>query len=375
MGGGPESRSESAQATLLVVDDEPLNRELIHALLPTGYRILDAESGPDALEILDNETVDLVLLDVMLPGMSGFDVCRALKALRPEPEPFLPVILVTALSDQRARNSGLEAGADDFLVKPVNRRELLLRVEAFLRLRRQDRLIRSQIQELNQLRTSRDSLVSLLVRDVRNSVASLTSTLSIASDTPGATLAEASRASQRLKEAVDRTLCDRLRDEAHLAVSSAPSEVEPMLAAAAATLEPLARSRRITVRIASDRSGIRDFDATLAQRAVENLLANALQYGPPGGDVVLSAHDDGGGLLIRVADRGPGLSRELKETLFARALLGDVPVQPPKGTGLYLARLIAESHGGYLSVRDREGGGSVFDLVLREAPQKPARKP
>jgi DNA-binding response OmpR family regulator/anti-sigma regulatory factor (Ser/Thr protein kinase) len=368
---GLESKSDVPQATLLVVDDEPLNRELIHALLPTGYRLLDAESGPDALEILDTEPVDLVLLDVMLPGMSGFDVCRALKALRPDPEPFLPVILVTALSDQRARNSGLEAGADDFLVKPVNRRELLLRVEAFLRLRRQDRLIRAQIQELNRLRESRDGLVSLLLRDIRNSLVGITTLLSTPAEAPGTDVPGALRTTERVKDLVERALRERLAEERSLTITSAPSEVEPMLAAATAALETLARSRRITVRVASERLGIRDFDAALAQCAVENLLANALLYSPPGGDLLVSAHDDGGGLLIRVADRGPGLTPALKESVFARVAPGESLAPPVKGTGLYLARLIAESHGGYLSVRDREGGGSVFDLVLREAPRKP----
>jgi signal transduction histidine kinase len=110
------------------------------------------------------------------------------------------------------------------------------------------------------------------------------------------------------------------------------------------------------------------FDAVLARHAVENLLANAVQQSPPGAEVVVSAHDDGGGLLFRVADRGPGLQADLKEALFAPRLGESAAARPPMGTGLYLTRLIAENHGGYLSVRDREGGGAVFDLVLRGPP-------
>src|SRR4051812_47934556 len=110
--------SDDGPARILIVDDEPLNHELIHAYLPPHYKPLDAMNGPDALEIIAREPVDLVLLDVMMPGISGMEVCQRIKAWRPQP--FLPVLLLTALSDQESRNRGLEAGADDFLSKPVD---------------------------------------------------------------------------------------------------------------------------------------------------------------------------------------------------------------------------------------------------------------
>src|SRR5438876_786656 len=105
-------------ATILVVDDEPANRELMVALLePQGYAVLTAEDGQEALDLFANHPPDLVLLDVMMPRLDGVEVCRRLKN---NPETRLtPVVLVTALSALDDRVRGLEAGADDFLAKPV----------------------------------------------------------------------------------------------------------------------------------------------------------------------------------------------------------------------------------------------------------------
>ena len=133
------------RSTILVVDDEELNRSLLRALLSASFDVLEASSGVAALEILGRAPVDLVLLDVMMPELDGFATCKLIKA-QPR-DSLLPVILVTALGEQEDRNRGLESGADDFLRKPVDRRELLLRVRSFLRLRGQEQIIRGQVEE------------------------------------------------------------------------------------------------------------------------------------------------------------------------------------------------------------------------------------
>jgi len=119
---------------ILVVDDTPVNVRLLSDLLTARhYVVATAASGPEALEKIDRETPDLVLLDVMMPGMSGYDVCRK---LRENPDTsLLPVVMVTALDPAQERVKGLEAGADDFLTKPINQLELLARVRSLLRIK------------------------------------------------------------------------------------------------------------------------------------------------------------------------------------------------------------------------------------------------
>src|SRR5882672_5778728 len=114
------------RATILIVDAEPANRALMRAYLESEFAVLEAAEGARALELVRDESVDLMLLDVMMPGINGFDVCRTIKSR--DAAAYLPVILLTALGRQDDRNAGLEAGADDFLTKPVDRHELILRM-------------------------------------------------------------------------------------------------------------------------------------------------------------------------------------------------------------------------------------------------------
>jgi class 3 adenylate cyclase len=131
-------------ARILVVDDTPVNLKLLGDLLTAkGYAVVTATNGPEALDKVAKEPLDLVLLDVMMPGMSGYDVCRK---IREQPDTsMLPVVMVTALDPAQERVKGIEAGADDFLSKPINQQELLARVRSLLRIKE----LWDQISQLN----------------------------------------------------------------------------------------------------------------------------------------------------------------------------------------------------------------------------------
>jgi putative two-component system response regulator len=126
--------TDRASPTILIADDEAVNRELLTEMLSMeGYQLLYAEDGDQALEMIQRNPVDLVLLDVMMPGKTGFEVCRSIKS-KPETR-FIPVVLVTGLTRPEERMEGITCGADDFLNKPVNRLELLARTRSLLRLK------------------------------------------------------------------------------------------------------------------------------------------------------------------------------------------------------------------------------------------------
>ena len=139
----------SRLAKVMVVDDTPQNVKLLADLLRVkGFDVAAAASGEEALAMLPAEKPDLVLLDVMMPGLSGYDVCRCIRA--DSETALLPIVLVTALDPQDERLKGIEAGADDFVSKPINQAELVARVRSLLRIKALQDEVRRQANELKE---------------------------------------------------------------------------------------------------------------------------------------------------------------------------------------------------------------------------------
>ncbi len=366
-------RASAKPSCILVVDDDARNRALLRAHLQDHHEVVEAVDGRSAIALVEQRPVDLVLLDVMMPGMSGFDVCREIK--RRAGESFLPVLLLTALSEQEDRNEGLGAGADDFLTKPVNRRELLLRVEAFLRTRTQDALIRRQVQDLAHLAALKDDLISLVVHDLRNPLAALLVLLrSIRSEITDPELRRdleaALSAAERVGAMVEDLLEVRLVEEGRVPAHREPHSAAEIARGAIGTLESLAAERDISVMLSVEGDPVERFDPRLVRRAVENLLANAIRYSNAGGRVEVAVRRAGGWLEIEVADRGPGVSDAVRGALFEKFGTAAAARNQRRGygLGLYLVRLVAEVHGGTASVHDREGGGAAFRMRMGESP-------
>lgn len=149
---------------VLVVDDEPYNVELMDAYLSMDYDVLTAYEGKEALEIVRTKEPDLIILDIMMPGMSGYEVCRILKE-DPKTQ-FIPIIIATALSEVEDRVKGKEAGADDFLTKPINNLELTTRVKSLLRVKHlHDSLVaeRDQLDMQNRIRSILTAIIPTLL--------------------------------------------------------------------------------------------------------------------------------------------------------------------------------------------------------------------
>ena len=362
---------DDPRPAVLVVDDEPVNRALIRASVGALYDVLEAGSGAEALELLEKKPIDLVLLDVMMPKMNGYEVCRRIKE---EQRQYLPVLLVTALGEQDERNRGLEAGADDFLTKPVDRRELLLRARTFLRLREQEKTIRAQLDEVRRLQAAKDDLVSLLVHDLRNPLAGIVACLQLLEEELSLQhkddVKEALRAAGTALGRLEDTLKVRLIEEGRLTVRRKPVHIAQTVRETVAALEVVAQRKKVRLAGAVEGDPMLPLDESLVRRAVENLVSNAIKYTAAGQEVTVSLLPSERGVAIEVADRGPGVPAELRARAFEKfGSLEAARGQQRKGIGLglYLVKLVAEGHGGTVSVEDRPGGGSIFRLTLGAA--------
>jgi two-component system sensor histidine kinase/response regulator len=364
----PGPTATPARATVLVVDDEPRNRLLVRACLEPAYRVLEAVDGADGLAVLAREPVDTVLLDVLMPGRNGYEICAEIK--RQHSGILLPVVLLTALSDQDSRNEGLQAGADDYLTKPIDRRELLLRVQGMVKLRSQQEQIHRQVAELRTLQALKDDLFTLVVHDLRNPLASILGLLDLMGD--GITrepdqaledLGQVKVCAWRLRELIDDVIRVRELEEGRLALEARRQDLGEVARRAVATVQSAARLARVEIDLQTRGDIHAEVDARLLQRAMENLLGNAVKYSTAGDRIEFTVACGEEHVTLEVADLGPGVPDSLKAKVFDKFSTAEVRrVQNRRGfgLGLYHVMLVARAHLGSVHVRDRPGGGSIF---------------
>lgn len=355
---------------VLVVDDQPSNLRIISALLSRhGYTVHTAESGEEALDALERQSADLLLLDMMMPGMDGFEL---LEEVRRHPQwSSVPVVFLTAAHDRDLLLRAFDSGAVDYVTKPFMPEELLARVQAHIGLK----LTRDRLERVAR---ERQELVNLVAHDLKNPLSSIffASDLLITGQTR--------------EDRIPRYL-RMIRDSAEDALGYIRRYLETQQAArpraddasARACLAELTqwieqryalqleeRGSHLHVGDLPERTGV-GIDPLVLRQVCENLISNAIKYAP-GSDIELRVLPGAPGFLqLRVEDRGPGIPPDQQSSLFTpffRISTGDAATDGlSTGLGLSLARQIVGASGGELRYEDRDGGGASFVLELREA--------
>lgn len=361
---------------LLVVDDDPINVELLGDLLRAlGYRVATAGDGPAALRAVREQAPDLVLLDVMMPEMNGFEVCRALRA---DPSTSaIPVVFVTALSDTEDKVRAIEAGGDDFLTKPFSRPVLVARIRSLLRLKAANDALEASYRRLQEAERMRDELTRMIAHDLRSPLAAVQGTLEMALEGDlGPLGGEALRLFGDARDRGDdalRMIADLLdvgrMEESRLQLEREEVPAAPLLRQVAEEWAVRAERQGSRVRADATPDGLRlRVDAGLLRRVLANLVGNALRHGGGGVSVRLaaSAAADPPGVEFVVADDGGGIPEGMHERIFARyaTLASD---GGSSGLGLTFCKLAVETHGGRIWVDSREGAGSAFHFVIPNA--------
>jgi signal transduction histidine kinase len=357
---------------ILIVDDSRVNRDLLAAYLEDAdYDLSEAESGANAIELASVVSPDIVLLDVMMPGMDGYETTKRLKALSSD---FLPVILVTALDDSAARLRGYEAGADEFLTKPVNRHELRARLRNLLQLRFERRALARKNEHLQRLQQFRERATSLLVHDLKNPLGSMSLNIDYATKAIEATgrfpdvieaLLDARSASRRLLRRIAEALDTARGDEGRLVARRSPVRLHELFESATQEFDRAARGRNVSIVRTVTKETNFPLDRDLSQRILENLLENALRYTPEGGRIELTAQGTEDALEILVCNDGPSIDTGLRPRLFERFAQGATSDQGvTRGLGLYFCRLAVEAHAGTIEIVDTPAFATCFRIVI-----------
>jgi len=355
-------------ARILVVDDEPLNRNLLRAYFGgSGHVVVEASGGEDALVAAEDEPPDLVLLDVMMPGMDGFEVTRQLKAMFSDV--FLPVILVTALDDRESRVTGLAAGADEFLTKPIDREELLTRAGNLLALRARDLELQRRNIELAELHRFQDETMSMLVHDLKSplsvilaSVDYLMNLPEIAGE-PRDALDDCRQAGARIARLVSNILETAHAESGRLVPKHQSIELERLVADVIAPRRTMLERRGVTLEI--DVGELRvEVDRDLIARVVENLVENALRFTPPGGRMRVWAQPKSDVVEVRVGNSGAAIPAASRPLVFEKFTQVWDSRRGGIGLGLYFCRLAVEAHGGRIWIEDDPVLPTVFAMSL-----------
>ncbi len=375
--------------TILVVDDTPQNLALMRDLLETDYTVKLAPGGERALKIAQGQALDLVLLDIMMPDMDGYEVCRRLKADPATAD--IPVIFFTAKTETQDEQMGFALGAADYITKPISPPIVLARVKAHLLFKqardalerrnhedkqRFDSALAQQV-ELNELKSTfvamtshefRTPLTSILVSQsllrnycdrlpegernglldsiesaVRRMVLMLDQVLTIGR-------ADAQLLSFNPKPMNVSTLCHQLRDEA---IASQAAQGNADAARVALDMELGDHDHDILA------------DEKLLRHILGNLLSNAIKYSPVSAEAFFRIQHNGHSVSFEVRDRGIGIPAEDLPRLFGdfhrASNVGNIP---GTGLGLAIVKRAVESHGGAIQVASQPGGGTCFTVTI-----------
>ncbi|MBD2509111.1 hybrid sensor histidine kinase/response regulator [Nostoc sp. ATCC 53789] len=370
----------SRSGKILVVDDSPDNVFLIKTILEEeGYTISTAENGISALAELKASPCDLVLLDLMMPDMDGYEVTKHIRGDMKLPQ-YIPILLITAHDAPNVAH-GLDLGADDFIRKPVTVDELLARVRSLLRLKH-------SMDERDEIARQREDFVSRLTHDLRTPLVAADRMLMLFQQGALGTLSPQmqevitimARSNINLLTMVN-TLLEVYRFEAgRKSLAFQPVNLGRLLEEVTGELAPLAQAKTLSLNLDfTEESNTVMGDRLELHRLFTNLIGNAIKFTDSGSVTIRftsqrqldkSSQSQLSGksnpveyISIAIADTGPGIPTEEQSTIFERFRQGSHK-SSGSGLGLYLARRIVEAHQGIILLNSELGKGSVFIVLL-----------
>ena len=364
---------------VLVVDDDPVNFDVIEILLfKEEYELHYKDNGADAIASLAEIKPDIILLDVMMPYMDGIEVCQQIKNAKKWQH--IPIIIISALSDKEDLARCLEAGADDFISKPINSLELCARVRSMLR-------IKSQYDHIQETMVLREEMMQTIVHDLRNPLVGIML---------GCESLKAVDMSDRAKKRIDqigktikqmRLLIDDIltigRIEAQkLILDLTKIDITEIAKSVINDFEPITLSKKIQLvgRFATE-PAYTSADMQLIRRVLTNLIDNAIKFSPQQSSIILSVeclpknpdHPDPDHLdpdhqdlvKIQVIDCGTGVSAAQKQVIFEKYEVGNIVLGVSQiGLGLSFCKMAIEAHQGAISVTDNQPKGAIFTIFL-----------
>lgn len=359
---------------ILVADDSLPARVLLTGMLEKwGYQPVAVSDGEQAMAVLDQpEPPQIALLDWIMPGLDGLAVCQRVK--HPD-RPFVYVILITSKNEREEMVAGLDAGADDFITKPVQHDILRSRLAVGERILRYQQRLEESNAKLQALNAQKDAFLGMAAHDLRTPLHVVEGLSSLLMDTPTLDQGEQTEILGAIKDASRTmlTLVEELLDvtrieQGRITLNRQWVELAPYLERVVELNRLVGRAKGVTVAWSLGAgAGGAWFDGNRVDQVLNNLIGNAIKFSEAGTTVMVWARADADGVEMAVIDQGPGVRPEERETIFASFQLGHAqPTGDERsfGLGLAICRRIVELHGGVIGVESGQEQGSRFYFRL-----------
>lgn len=360
---------------ILIVDDVMSNVLLLKVLLTNEkFAIATASNGRQALEQVEKENPDLVLLDVMMPDMSGFEVAQHLKSNPNTAD--IPIIFLTALNSTADIVKGFQVGANDFISKPFNKEELIIRVTHQISLVAAKRLILSKTEELQRTIAGRDKLYSVIAHDLRSPMGSIKMVLNmlilnLPSEKIGAEMYELLTMANQTTEDVFSLLDNLLKwtksQIGKLNVVYQDVDLVEVTDGVIEIFSMVASLKKIRIHEMKPEKMMVNADIDMLKTVVRNLLSNAIKFGKENSEVLVKMEEVDGMAVVSVQDYGCGISEEgQKKLLHTDTHFSTFGTNNEEGSGLglLLCKDFVVKNGGKLWFTSKEGEGSIFSFSI-----------
>lgn len=360
---------------ILIVDDVMSNVLLLKVLLTNEkFAIATASNGRQALEQVEKENPDLVLLDVMMPDMSGFEVAQHLKSNPQTAE--IPIIFLTALNSTADIVKGFQVGANDFISKPFNKEELIIRVTHQISLVAAKRLILSKTEELQRTIAGRDKLYSVIAHDLRSLMGSIKMVLNmlilnLPFEKIGAEMYELLTMANQTTEDVFSLLDNLLKwtksQIGKLNVVYQDVDLVEVTDGVIEIFSMVASLKKIRIREMKPERMMVNADIDMLKTVVRNLLSNAIKFSKENSEILVKMEEVNGMAVVSVQDHGCGISEEgQKKLLHADTHFSTFGTNNEEGSGLglLLCKDFVVKNGGKLWFTSKEGEGSIFSFSI-----------
>jgi two-component system sensor histidine kinase/response regulator len=361
---------------VLIVDDDRVNVRILSGILKSeGFILMEAGSGEAALELYESFLPDLVLLDVVMPGISGFEACRTLKSRHGDE--LAPVVFITAKSESDDVIEGLAAGGVDYLPKPFRPREAVARIRTHLYNRLLNEQQRKLVAQLSTANAAKNKLLGMVAHDLRNPLASIKGLTEFLRDegTVGKLNADQldlvnniHEASQSMLDMVNELLDASVIESGELRINLQETSLLEILEHSVTlnNINAAKKGTRIELKLVN-LPGVLKIDGAKIKQVIDNLLSNAVKFSPPHSLVTVETSMTDRHCSIAVLDQGPGIPEQERHKLFkdfGRTSVTPTAGEKSTGLGLAICRRIVEAHGGGISAENRSPRGSVFTFFL-----------